>query len=267
MLANNVTNKMASTAENANKKSKRRKVPLILFLLLLILGSALLLYLLGDIKYLTSQMEGDSSGAQQGKDHSLLSLFNVKEGSSSDLLILVNPWHAIPEDYSPTLLMLSDGQEVDAHCYDELLQMLSDCEDAGNQPYICSAYRTQETQQSLFDNKVERLMDSGLDRAKAEAEAAHVVAVPGTSEHQLGLAVDIIDSDYTQLDEGQEDTDTQKWLMENSWRYGFILRYPSGKSDVTGIIYEPWHYRYVGKEAAQEIYELGVTLEEYLAGS
>ena len=91
------------------------------------------------------------------------------------------------------------------------------------------------------------------------------MAPPGTSEHQLGLAADIIDSEYTYLDEGQERTGTQRWLMENSWRYGFILRYPNGTTDITGIIYEPWHYRYVGQRFAKDIYEKDVTLEEYIA--
>ncbi|MEE0202655.1 MAG: M15 family metallopeptidase [Muricomes sp.] len=90
------------------------------------------------------------------------------------------------------------------------------------------------------------------------------MGVPGTSEHQLGLAVDIVDIENQILDEDQEKTAVQKWLMENSWRYGFILRYPNDKSDITGIIYEPWHYRYVGNEAAKEIYDLDVCLEEYL---
>ena len=90
------------------------------------------------------------------------------------------------------------------------------------------------------------------------------MARPGTSEHQLGLALDIVDLDYQQLDTRQEETPEQKWLMENSWKYGFILRYPTDKSNITGIIYEPWHYRYVGKEAAKVIHEKGICLEEYL---
>ena len=94
---------------------------------------------------------------------------------------------------------------------------------------------------------------------------ARSVALPGTSEHELGLAVDIIDEFYTNLDAGQENTSTQQWLMANSWRYGFILRYPNGSTDITGIIYEPWHYRYVGLEYAKDIYERGLTLEEYIA--
>ena len=116
----------------------------------------------------------------------------------------------------------------------------------------------------LFNNKIRRLVLEGVDPDEAPDIAAMSVAKPNTSEHQLGLAVDIIDFFYTNLDKGQEDTATQQWLMENSWRYGFILRYPNGSSEITGIIYEPWHYRYVGQEAAEEIYELGVTLEEYL---
>ena len=90
------------------------------------------------------------------------------------------------------------------------------------------------------------------------------MAVPGTSEHESGLAADLIDESYPYLDELQEQTPTQKWLMANSWRYGFILRYPNGTTEQPGIIYEPWHYRYVGKEYAREIFRMGVTLEEYL---
>lgn len=105
----------------------------------------------------------------------------------------------------------------------------------------------------------------GYSAEEAKIEAAKSVAVPGTSEHQLGLAVDIVDVNNQNLDSSQEHTPVQKWLMENSWKYGFILRYPKGKSEITGIIYEPWHYRYVGKEAAADIVERGITLEEYLA--
>ena len=110
-----------------------------------------------------------------------------------------------------------------------------------------------------------RLLDEGVSMEDAPAVAAESVAVPGTSEHQLGLAADIIDEHYPNLDKGQEETGTQKWLMENCWRYGFILRYPNGTTDITGIIYEPWHYRYVGVDYAKEITDLGVTLEEYVA--
>ena len=107
-------------------------------------------------------------------------------------------------------------------------------------------------------------MAAGYDAEEADQKAATVVARPGTSEHELGLAVDIVDADYQQLDEGQASTPVQQWLMEHCWEYGFILRYPDGKSDLTGIIYEPWHYRYVGVETAQALRESGQCLEEYL---
>ena len=142
--------------------------------------------------------------------------------------------------------------------------MLADCKTGGGKPVICSAYRTQEYQENLYNKKVKKLVSSGLSQENAEKEAGTVVAVPGTSEHQLGLALDIIDYNNYTLDQSQEKTATQKWLMANSWQYGWILRYPNGKSDSTGIIYEPWHYRYVGREIAAELHELGLCLEEYL---
>lgn len=192
-------------------------------------------------------------------------IYNMNKPSrDAELLTLVNPWNTIPDGYEPQLCTLSDGQQIDRRCYDDLMRMLDDCRAAGNSPYICSAYRTWDKQQALFDNKIQRLENEGMDADTARVEAAKVVAVPGTSEHQLGLALDIIDTGYTNLDEEQEDTATQQWLMAHCWDYGFILRYPNGTTDITGIIYEPWHYRYVGRTAAAQIHELGVTFEEYI---
>lgn len=179
-------------------------------------------------------------------------------------IILVNPWNPLPEDYEADLVELQNGQAVDKSCYPDLQQMMDDCRAAGLSPLICSSYRSQQKQEELFQNKISRLIAEGYTREQAETEAAKAVAVPGTSEHQLGLAVDIVDVTYQLLDEAQERTHVQQWLIEHSWEYGFILRYPSDKSDVTGIIYEPWHYRFVGKETAREIKEQGVCLEEYL---
>ena len=183
----------------------------------------------------------------------------------SDPLLLVNPWNAVPEDYAVSLVSIGDGESVDQRCYGDLMQMLDDCAVYGNaQPYVCSSYRTNDTQTRLYENKVDRLIAQGYSPSDARTEAAKAVAIPGTSEHQLGLAVDIVDLRYQVLDAGQEDTATQQWLMQNSWKYGFILRYPNDKTAVTGIIYEPWHYRYVGRENAKAIYESGLCLEEYL---
>lgn len=180
-------------------------------------------------------------------------------------LILVNPWNKLPEDYEVVLTPLSDGHSIDSRCYPALTMMLNDCREAGLQPVICSSYRSQEKQESLFQERTEELLAQGYSKKDAKAKAATSVAKPGTSEHQLGLAVDLVDKSHQTLDSTQEYTPVQQWLLENSWKYGFILRYPNDKSQLTGIIYEPWHYRYVGPEVAKEIYERGICLEEYLA--
>lgn len=186
-------------------------------------------------------------------------------GSDGLQILLVNPWNFLPDDYDPEIVDVEGWWwKSNAVCYDALQEMLQACRDAGLTPYIASAYRTHGDQIYLYNNKIQRLINEGYSEAEAKELAGTVVAVPGTSEHELGLAFDLVDDSYRNLDEAQENTAVQKWLMENSWRYGFILRYPNEKSDITGIIYEPWHYRYVGKHEAQKIYESGLCLEEYL---
>lgn len=180
-------------------------------------------------------------------------------------LVLVNSTHFMEEDYVPQLAEIENNYYFDARAVEYLQQMLADGRKEGLDFWICSAYRTMEKQTSLYENKVQRLMaEEGLGYEKACEKAATVVAYPGTSEHQLGLAVDIVAKDYQQLDEKQANTEEAKWLKENCWKYGFILRYPLDKTEETGIIFEPWHYRYVGVEAAREIMEQGICLEEYL---
>ena len=195
------------------------------------------------------------------------------EGAAADaasdeadgLLLLVNPWTPLPEDFVPgELVPVQNDQAVDARAYPDLQDMLQDMSQAGLSPLICSSYRSQERQQELYDNKVQRVMAEGASREAAQAEAARWVARPGTSEHQTGLAVDIVSLSNQMLDETQESTPEFQWLAENAWKYGFILRYPSDKSEKTGIAYEPWHFRFVGKEAAAEMHDLGLCLEEYL---
>ncbi len=180
------------------------------------------------------------------------------------LLTLVNRNNPIPEDWEVQLTDIGDGYQLDARCAGALFSMLEACRAAGNRPIVCSAYRTMEEQTELYENKISRLIDEGAAPEDAPAAAAMSVAYPGTSEHQLGLAADIIDGDYVVLDEGQERTSTQRWLIEHCAEYGFILRYPNGATEITGIIYEPWHYRYVGTDHALEIQSSGLTLEEYI---
>ena len=192
----------------------------------------------------------------------------AREGEDLSLLMLVNAGHPLPEDYAPELVQVEDKDgrtyQLDVRCAQPFWDMMADCAAAGGEPYICSGFRLRKDQEELFRDKIKRLIEAGTDPEEAPEEAAKTVAVPGTSEHESGLAADLIDESYPYLDELQEQTPTQKWLMENSWRYGFILRYPNGTTEQTGIIYEPWHYRYVGREYAREIFRMGVTLEAYL---
>ena len=180
-------------------------------------------------------------------------------------LVLVNAQNSLPDGFEVKLTELKNGQAVDERCYADLQKMMDDCRASGAKPLICSSYRTQEKQQELFDNKVNKLKAQGDTDDEARSKAAQVIAIPGTSEHQTGLAVDIVDIDNQNMDETQEDTPAQQWMMKNSWQYGFVFRYPANKTNITGISYESWHYRYVGRQAAQVMYEQGLCLEEYLA--
>ena len=173
-------------------------------------------------------------------------------------LILVNAEHPVPEDYSVTLKELRNDQWVDERIYPELQQMFDDARVEGIYPLINESYRSAERQQEILDNYIAAYEAEGLSTEEAQQRALEVVAKPGTSEYQLGLALDII------VEYEEDSTVTWQWLKENCWRYGFILRYPEDKTEITGISYEPWHFRYVGAEAAQQITERGITLEEYL---
>ena len=252
----------------AGKRCARRKSRLPLYAFVLAAAAFVMAFTFpeehpeepGDRTSLVRTLSGTSgqSSAGQGTEPS------IPRETEDWMLLLVNPWNPLPEDFTCTRTQLANGQSVDERCYPDLQAMMDGCRAAGLSPTICSSYRTQEKQEQLYQNKVDRLAAQGWSLEEAKVEAAKSVAIPGTSEHQLGLAVDIVDKHSQVLDNSQADTPAQQWLMEHSWEYGFILRYPEGKSEITGIIYEPWHYRYVGKEAAAEIHELGLCLEEYL---
>ena len=174
-------------------------------------------------------------------------------------LLVVNRWNEIPEDFSVSLTELSNGQKVDSRIYPYLQEMFDEMKADGIYPIVREGYRTAEEQEKIFNEKVQAYMNEGYFRTRAERIAKEWVALPGTSEHQLGIAVDInADKAYSANDEVYE------WLAENAHKYGFILRYPQGKEDITGTEYEPWHYRYVGVEAAEEIFNSRICLEEYL---
>lgn len=271
---NNKSNNIVSR----RRKSKYRKtvvlvqkILLLIFLLLLIIMCTILIF-----SKLNSLLNTDSTLSVKGQTIDLRNdnQSNIQSQSTdtipqriSDLpwyLTLINSENPIDDNYQITLTRLRNKQAIDSRCYPELQSMMDDCRAAGLSPIICSSYRTYEKQQDLFEQQVQEFINQGYGKLDAQKKAAGAVARPGTSEHELGLAIDIVDESNQRLNQYQENTAVQRWLMQNSWRYGFILRYPSDKTDITGIQYEPWHYRFVGKEAAKEIYENNWTLEEYL---
>lgn len=175
-------------------------------------------------------------------------------------LILVNKWNPLPENHSIETSELSNGEFVDKRIYEPLMKMFADMEEDGVYPIVVSGYRTHGDQVQIMNDKIAAYEAEGMSPEKAKEEAEKWVAVPGTSEHELGLAVDINADGIHSA--GYE---VYGWLSRNAHKYGFIKRYPSDKVRITGISNEPWHYRYVGTEVAADIYKRGICLEEYLS--
>ena len=168
-------------------------------------------------------------------------------------LVLANYDHDIRE-YEPELEEVQNGYRMDVRVAEIARQMI----------LVCSAYRPYSSQERNFNNSVNTYLSMGYSQDQAVAATAQLIAYPGRSEHQTGLAADIVTPAYQGLDDGYAETDAAKWLLENAADYGFILRYPADKTEITRINFEPWHYRYVGIDAAKEIMENGLCLEEFL---
>lgn len=178
-------------------------------------------------------------------------------------LVLINKNHPIPEDYSFTLGTIKGVMKCDERIIPDLFSMIEGAYNDHVNLVICSPYREDSRQQMLFDRKVTKYTAQGMSYMDAYKTAATVVTIPGTSEHQVGLALDIVSDNYSALNSGFGDTKAGKWIAEHSYEYGFVVRYPEGKEDITGIEYEPWHLRYVGKNAAKVLHEENITLEEF----
>lgn len=180
-------------------------------------------------------------------------------------LILVNADNPLPEDLAPDLKVVQGSFKLEEEAADALIAMIAAAKEEGISLLVCSAYRPNATQERLYKNQVQKFVERGYSEADAVVKAATVVARPGTSEHSTGLAADIVTPSHQTLNEGFAETDAAKWMAANAHNYGFVLRYPKDKQEITGIIFEPWHFRYVGLEHAQKMLEDNQCLEEYLA--
>lgn len=173
-------------------------------------------------------------------------------------LVLVNRDVPLPENFVLATRAF-DGVEVNAVMYEALCEMMDAARADGCALWLASGYRSVEKQTDILNRAVKNRIESGMSGEAAYADALLTIQKPGHSEHHTGLAVDFNDVSYT-----FEDSFEYAWLLENAAKYGFTERYPEDKEEITGIEYEPWHFRYVGKEQAVRMKQLGVCLEEYL---
>ena len=179
-------------------------------------------------------------------------------------LILTNAEYPVPEDYEVELEAIpGTEQSVDKRIYEPLMTMIGDMKDQGLSPIVCSGYRTLDKQEKLFNRKVLSFVKAGHTKEESYNLARQTISIPGSGEHCLGLAVDFYTRRYHKLERAFEDTPESKWLVEHAQDYGFVMRYGENKTDITGIQYEPWHYRYVGVEAANYMKDNELSLEEF----
>lgn len=233
---------------------------------LYIIGLLIPLSLLGVLVWTTLQGQGGASHFAFSRHPPSLTL----AGGSGDTpwyLRLVNATHPLPDGWDPELSTIDpfSGEKFDSRAIESLWDMLEDMRAQGMEPRVCSGYRSYESQVDIFQENVQSALNEGCTQEEAEQKASLWVMPPGCSEHQSALAVDIVSEGNQNLDETQDDTDEQEWLHAHCQEYGFILRYPKGKTELTGVNYEPWHYRFVGEEAAREITSQGICLEEFHA--
>ena len=187
-----------------------------------------------------------------GLDHDFYT--NMIDTDMSDgYLIICNKYHKLKNNYVPNLVSLDGygGGKMEKVAAQHFKEMVKAAKKDGISVYNVSGYRSYSTQTNLYNGYVSR-----NGKAKADTFSAR----PGTSEHQTGLATDV-----NNVSDSFENTSAFKWLSKNAYKYGFILRYPKGKTNITGYKYEPWHYRYVGTDVAKVIYEKNITYEEYYA--
>lgn len=176
------------------------------------------------------------------------------------LLVLVNADNPLPEDWQVTLKTIAGEEQVDVRAYDDLNALLNAAAQNGVTLWIASGYRSVELQQDILNRKIQENMNQGMAEEEAREDALRTINRPGYSEHHTGLAVD-----FNDVDDGFEETEAYYWLSEHAAEYGFVQRYKQSKTEFTGIDNESWHYRYVGKEHAEEMERLDLCLEEYVA--
>ena len=256
---------MAARRKKAKARVYTIKLGLLLGIVVLLgLGKTMLqtTYSLGE-----KEEKRESIGEQEEREEEQQESKQAMKSNAinAKLITLVNKDHPVPSDYNIALRELNNGRNSVAEVmYEDLKSMLHDASKEGHSYWIASGYRSKEYQQQLIDNNVASRMSQGMEYEEAYEDVIKLTMPAGYSEHQLGLAVDLLASSNNKMELEQEDTRENEWLRMNCYRYGFVLRYPKDKEAITHINYEPWHFRYVGKEVATYIWEHDLTLEEFL---
>lgn len=217
-----------------------------------------------ELQSVKEDLEGLQPAEKVKRDTAIGNLRSSGGDTSGWELLLVNDTHPVEAGFTVKLSAVSGGQKVDSRILEPLNQMLAAMKKEGLRPLVCSGYRSVERQSQLFDDYIDEKLKAGWNYEDAFYKAKTRIAAPGTSEHQTGLAVDIVGKTHQSLDDAQARTREAEWLAEHCAEYGFILRYPEDKTEITGVDYESWHFRYVGKNAADYIMKHDLTLEEYL---
>lgn len=250
---------------HVNAKCNQPGGKTVIIVLLFLCFFALFYIAVSDYCYTSEQFEsyspaGSYVGTHLANSWQSMSIDNNQSNNEEKwCLTLVNRWKPLKQPVVLQLVTLENGKQVDEKIYPYLQKMFNDMQSVGIYPTVASGYRTWEDQQRIYNEKYREYKAQGFTDEQAKKETENWVAVPGTSEHQLGLAIDInADGIHSTGNE------VYAWLKEHAHQYGFINRYPTDKTAITGVANEPWHYRYVGIKAAKEIYESGVCLEEYL---
>lgn len=275
----------ASQSRNRRKKAHRRRRKAVLVMsvgVVILFVTALLVSILGKQKTepnpaslsigTPSQAAGERTEGQQSAAQSI-AIPSMPELLTSPYAekqqpALFNYNHAIPKNYTMNLKDIGNGQKMDERAAQAYNDMSAAAAKDGVKLVPLSGYRSHERQTSNYNASIQRYLDRGLSREEAVRRTEGYYAIPGTSEHEAGVAIDIGDAKApsANIQESFKDTDAYEWLQKNCTTYGFILRYQAETFDITRIHYEPWHYRYVGTNHAEKIKEADLTLEQYILG-
>lgn len=245
-----------------NIKNKRGKNNIKIILILILSISIILMILLyKKFKENKSNIEETFSNNNYIEKNNVIEVVLPNKKKIEDWkLVLVNKENPLPENFTIGLENIDSTKQFDKRAIGELKQMIQEMKKSGvNNIWVQSAYRSTEYQKTLYDNKINDYLSKGATIEEAEILTSEYINKPGESEHNLGLAVD-----FNNVDNDFENTKAYTWLNENAKNYGFIMRYPEEKSEITGVEYEPWHWRYVGKEHSYKMEELNMCLEEYI---